>query len=86
MELEGDAEAERDRGCGRDEGGGNLREDLERPLAGNEGLLSGIFRGLSISGRRRSASGPGGGKSEGGLSPAGGGGMTGHRKSKVSIN
>jgi len=78
MELGG--EAEWDWGWGRDEGGGSLREegrDLGRPLVGNGGLLSDIFRGLSISGRRRSTSELGGGKSGDGLSLAGDRGLSG---------
>ena len=81
MEFGGDAE--RDWGWERDEGGGILREegsDLGRPLAGNGGLLSDIFRGLSMSGKSRSTSEPGGGKSEDGLSLAGDRGLSGQRR------
>ena len=86
MELEEDADAERGRSRGWDEGGGNLREEgLKRPLAGNGGLLSDIFRGSSISGKRRSASGPGGGKLEEGLSLAGDRGLSGQWRGRVSI-
>lgn len=79
---------EMDLGWERDEGGGNLLEedrDLGRPLAGNGGLLSDMFRGFSISGKRRSASGPGRGKLAGGLSVVGDGRVSVQRRKNVSM-
>lgn len=47
--------------------------------------MSDMFRGFSISGKRRSTSEPGGRKSEGGLSLAGDGWLSGQWRRRVSI-